>query len=82
MKSVQLELFPPEAVGAGVSRARRPWKGQSPRELTRAFRARTFGREGMGRLDLDARHVGQISEAPAYQLELFPFVKEVQDGSP
>jgi len=37
-----------------------PWKGQSPRELTEAFKTFRFGPEGMSRLDLDASHVGDI----------------------
>jgi len=68
----QLELFPPGEVGAGASA---PWGGRCPRELTRAFQAFSFGREGMGRLDLGASHVGDFENTGA-QIELpFPFTQ-------
>ncbi len=59
---------------------RMPWEGRSPRVLTKAFRARSLVREGMGRLDLDASHVGEISQEVQLQLPLFPFEKGVDHG--
>ncbi len=53
-----------------------PWGGYSPRVLTKAFLARRLRAEGMGRLDQDASHVGDIEEEELGQL-LLPFFKEV-----
>ncbi len=73
VRARQLELHSPGADGWGVDP---PWRGQSPRVLTRAFGAFSFTAEGMGRLDLDASHVGdQESTSSSIQLELFPLVR-------
>jgi len=50
-----------------------PWQGSSPRELTRAFQAFSLVREGMGRLDQDASHVGDIEQEDPLQGVLFPY---------
>ncbi len=65
---VQGELFSWGSVG-----------GRSPRELTRAFQARRFRPEGMGRLDQDASHIGEINQEELGQL-LFPFTQGVHHG--
>ncbi len=49
-----------------------PWGGKSPRVLTRAFVAFSLVREGMGRLDQDASHVGDV-RVREVQLDL-PFL--------
>jgi len=61
-------LFPQGAVGVGYAC---PWGGISPRLLTRVHSSISFGAEGMGRLDLDASHVGDIDREELGQL-LFP----------
>ena len=53
----QLELELGDLPGAGKDL---PWGGRSPRGLTKASKAFSFRREGMGRLNEDASHVGDI----------------------
>ena len=74
MNSRQLDLHPPGADGWG---ANPPWKGQSPRVLTKAFETFRFRPEGMGRLDQDASHVGEITQSSSNQLELFLLISGV-----
>jgi len=57
-----------------------PWEGRSPRVLTRAFEEFSFTAEGMGRLDQEAPHVGEINQEQLGQL-LLPFAQEIYDGS-
>ena len=68
----QLEMFSPGMYAPPGCRDRRPWNGQSPRELTRAFIAFSLSREGMGRLDLDSSHVGDNECEGQLVLPLFP----------
>ena len=49
------------------------WSGRSPRELTRAYKAFSFVREGMGRLDQDATCPGDLEQEDPLQGVLFPF---------
>ena len=65
----QLGLYPPGADGWGVDP---PWRGQSPRVLTKAHLAFSFTAEGMGRLDQDASRVGENDQELQLQLRLFP----------
>jgi len=60
---------------------RLPWDGVSPRLLTAAYLNSTFRAEGMGRLDQDASHVGDIEQEslPGGQ-RLFPFEEGVYNG--
>ena len=69
VSSRQLVLYLPGADGWGVDP---PWRGQSPRVLTRAHLAFSFTAEGMGRLDQDASRVGENDQELQLQLELFP----------
>ena len=49
-----------------------PWGGRSPRVLTTSYQTFSLAREGMGRLDLDATHVGDIEgSCSSEQLLLF-----------
>jgi len=68
----QLEMFSSEVLEACEWRDSRPWNGRSPRELTRAFVAFSLVREGMGRLDLDGSHVGDVECEGQLRLPLFP----------
>ncbi len=52
-----------------------PWGGRSPRELTRSFETFRFATEGMGRLDLDASHVGDNKQEELRFELLFPFAR-------
>ncbi len=73
----QLCLFSPGTPGAG---SEVPWEGRAPRDLTRLSLARSLVREGMGRLDQDASHVGENEEREV-QLDLpFPFALGGENG--
>ena len=64
----QLELELGTFPGAGLDL---PWGGVSPRALTRGASIISFTAEGMGRLDLDASHVGDRKWRSSAQLDLF-----------
>ena len=51
-----------------------PWKGVSPRVLTKSFELFSFTAEGMGRLDLDATPVGDEEESWSDPDQLFLFI--------
>ena len=68
----QLELELGDVLGAGKDL---PWGGRSTRGLTRIAVALRLATEGMGRLDLDGSHVGEINQ-PQLELELgFPSIR-------
>ncbi len=57
-----------------------PWGGRSPRGLTRAYKTFRFRPEGMGPLNGDASHAGDIEQEELGQLVL-PSVVGVRYGS-
>jgi len=68
VNSEQLEL----ALSRVLRKAEEPWGGQSPRVLTKSYGLFRFRPQGMGRLDLEASHVGDHkSEVELEQLDLF-----------
>ncbi len=50
-----------------------PWEGRSPRGLCAVNLALSFTAEGMGRLDLNASHVGEDEQRELEGQLSFPF---------
>jgi len=58
-----------------------PWGGQSPRVLTTAYKNFNLAAEGMGRLDQDGSHVGELRAlAPPFRGGQFLLYLEVKNG--
>ena len=60
-KDLQVAERDLEKLGQLTLDLRLPWDGYSPRVLTRAYETFSFTAEGMGRLDQDASHVGDLN---------------------
>ncbi len=60
-----------ELLGQRSLDLRMPWGGRDPRVLTKSRLNVRFAPEGMGRLDLEASHVGDEQYRDSDQLALF-----------